>query len=158
MTDTNKRPEYVSMWVSEKVKREFELAKTNESLQEDIIRRFFTNEREWLEDEIKQVEESTVKYKAMLLKVRDSFNLEQDKYIEDIEKVVGKADLTIKKLDKMVSGLDDKIKTTGNGLAEMCKKFEYVNTHNLERLMEAVDKWNSYSEDQKELIKMLAVK
>ncbi len=87
MKQTNEkeqRSEYVSIYVTPTVAKEFKAAKENEALKESIIRGFIEREVDFLKDEMKEIDEATIRYTAKLLTIKDKFTEAQDKYSEEI--------------------------------------------------------------------------
>ena len=151
----DKRTESVFIRVTPEVKREFDLAKTNESLQEDIIRRHIKSETSWLEDEMKEIDEAVIKYKAKLITIRDNFAKAQDSYIVEIEKIYTMTNEKTNKIESKIKSINEKIEGSKSLVLSLKDQIGYINTSQLERLLDAVDRYNGFNESQKELVKML---
>jgi hypothetical protein len=149
------RSEYVSIYVTPSLKREFELAKDNKSLQEGIIKQFLTTEKDWLNSELKDIDEATVKYSAKLIGIKDAFSKCQDAYILEVESVVKKANDTFRKLDTVTESTNKSIERTKSNLHGMLTQISAIDFYKVERLLELVNKINSMSDKDLELIKKL---
>lgn len=156
-TDQKKeeRSESVFIYVTPTVKRDFEAAKDNQALKQDIIKRFLTNEREWLNDELRQIDESTIKYAAKLVGIKEEFSKCQDAYVEEIEAICSKANETFKKLDSIAVNTRESIDRTMNNLRGIFTALDKIEFHKVERLLSLVDKINGMSPKELELIKNL---
>lgn len=149
------RSESVFIYVTPTLKKEFELAKDNQTLKETIIKQYLTNEREWLNDELKQIDESTVKYSAKLLGIKESFSKCQDSYIEEIEAIYKKANETFKKLDSVSENTRKGIEYTKSNLEGLLSQISNIDFYKIERLLELINKVNSMSSSELELMKKL---
>ncbi len=152
------RTEYVSIYVTPEVKKEFELAKDNKSLQESIVRNFCQSESKWLEQEMQGIDEATIKYTAKLLTIKDKFQEAQNSYIEQFDIIYGLANQTFKKADNVVKDLDSKTSEVFEKISRINKSISAVDYHSLERLLSAVEKFNGMSTKEKELITLLLSK
>lgn len=149
------RSESVFIYVTPTVKRDFEAAKDNQSLKQDIIKRFLTNEREWLNDELRQIDESTIKYAAKLVGIKEEFSKCQDAYVEEIEAIYSKANETFKKLDSIAVNTRESIDRARTNLSGIFTALDKIEFHKVERLLSLFDKINGMSPKELELIKNL---
>ena len=149
------RSEYVGIYITPSIKREFELAKDNKSLQEDIIKRFLQSEREWLSDEIKQIDESTVKYSAKLIGIKENFEKAQNSYVEEIEKIWKVAECTFSKVDTISKNLQSELNASSNRIASLSKQVSAIDFHKLNQLMDTVTKFNNMASSELELLAKL---
>lgn len=149
------RSEYVAIYVTPTLKKEFELAKDNQSLKETILKQYLTNEKDWLNDELKQIDDSTVKYSAKLIGIKDAFSKCQDAYIEEIETIYNKANETFKKLDNVSKVTNDQIKNTKENLDSVLKRISELDFYRVEKLLDLINKINSMSETELSMIKKL---
>ena len=153
--ENEEKTEIVSLWVDKKTKLNLEAAKDNKSLQEEIAKRFVKTELDWMEGEMKFIDEATIIYKSKLIAIRENFGKAQDLYVEEIAKIYTKANNTFKKLDKISEGVSLNIESAFAKIEALNKKIEYINPSNLERLLNTIDRYNSMTGKEKELIKLL---
>lgn len=151
----SERTEYLSMSVTPEVAREFRLASDNKVLQDEIIRRFVAAETKWLEDEVKKIDEATVIYRSKLIGIRESFAEAQDSYVAEIEAIYLKADEVFRKVDGLTDGLKSKMERTMTDVRALSSAVNSINVGNLERLVEAVGKFNAMTADEKAIVTLL---
>ena len=149
------RSEYVAIWVTPTLKKEFELAKDNQVLKETILKRYLTTETDWLNEELKEIEESTVKYSAKLIGIKDAFSKCQDAYVAEIEKIYKQANDTFSKLNTVTESTRKNIERTKNNLTEMLTQISRIDFHKIEKMLELINKVNSMSTSEMELMKKL---
>lgn len=149
------RSEYVAIYVTPTLKKEFELAKDNKVLQETILKQFLTSEKDWLNDELKQIDETTVKYSAKLIGIKDAFSKCQDSYIEEVESIYNNAKKTFIKLDSVAKQTKENIEQTKNNLSGLLNQINEINFYKIEKTLELINKVNSMSESELELMKKL---
>lgn len=149
------RSEYVSIYVTPTLKKEFELAKDNQSLKESIIKNYLSSERNWLEDELKQVDESTIKYSAKLIGIKEKFQLAQNAYVEEIESIYKTANNTFKKLDTISSDLEKKLANAYSDTNQLISKINSMDFSKIERLLDLTNRVSNMSTSEKELLKKL---
>ncbi len=156
----DERTEYVHLSVSPKVKKEFEAAENNSKLKEDIVRRFIKQETNWLKEEMLSIDEATIKYTGKLLTIKDKFSEAQDSYVEQIEAIAIKADISFRKINETVDSVDAKIEETKCKMINLNKqienvKLDYFNTSGLDKLLDVVERFNSMGDKEKDLISAL---
>jgi len=149
------RSEYVAVYVTPTLKKEFELAKDNKVMQETILKNYLASEKEWLNDELRQIDESTVKYSAKLIGIKDAFSKCQDAYVLEIEDIYKKANDTFKKLDSISENTRKSIEGTKTNLERMLSQINSIDFYKIEKMLSLVDKVNSMSESELELLKKL---
>jgi methyl-accepting chemotaxis protein len=149
------RSEYVAIYVTPTLKKEFELAKDNQALKETILKQYLTNEKDWLNDELKQIDESTVKYSAKLIGIKDAFSKCQDAYVEEIEAIYKQANDTFRKLDTVSESTRKNIEQTKNNLKGMLTQISTIDFYKIEKMLELINKVNSMSNSEMELMKKL---
>lgn len=155
MSQTEERTELVSVWVTKTAKKEIDAAKDNKALAESIVKNYLTSERDWLESEIKEMDDVTIKYKAKLVGIRESFEQAQTLYVEQIEKIYSEASSQFSRLDNVADKLDAKLNGSKKSIEELSKKISYINTDRLVKLLDALDKYESMSPEQKQLISLI---
>jgi hypothetical protein len=149
------RSEYIAIWATPAVKKEFDLAKDNKTLQESIIRRFLQSEKSFLEAELQGIDEATIRYSAKLIGIKDKFSEVQDQYTEQIDSIYNKANETFKKIDGITRGLQSSTERAFIDVKKLSDSISYVNVERLERLAAVIEKYNAMSIDEKKLIKLL---
>jgi hypothetical protein len=153
-----KRKEYVSIWCTPEVKREFELAKDNPTLQETIIRRYLKSETDFLEQEIKEIDDYTVKYKARLIGIREAFSKAQGSYLNEIEAINEVIQGAICKVDAITKPLNDSTKRVLQDVKTINETIASISSYKLESFISTIEKFNNLTKDEKELIKILMTK
>jgi len=155
MSDREERSEGMYIYVTPTVAKEYKAAATNKDLEDTIIKNFLKSETNWLSEELKSMDEQTIKYKAKLIGIKEAFGLAQDSYVTEIEAIHEKAYNTLNKLNTVTKSLSESIKINFNDLVALDKRLSYVNVGSLERLLTAVDRFNDMTSEQKQLIKLL---
>lgn len=161
MGSSNKeeRSEGVYIYVTPSIKRDFELAKDNKELQETIIKSFLQSEKEWLNQELKCIDESTIKYSARLLGIKESFSKCQDAYITEIEALYKTAENTLSKLNSVVESTNISINRTQLNLAAVLNQAQKVDFYKIEKMLDLLNKVNSMGDSELALLKkMLDIK
>ena len=160
-----KRTEYVGLYLTPTMAKQLKEADDNETLKDKIIKDFVTNETNWLKDEVQNMDEITTIYRAKLLTIKDNFSKAQDIYVEEIEKLLNVSYESLSPLgDKFVSLQKDvehvkaNIESASKLIDDLSKKVGYIDYSRLERLLDAVDRFNSMGEYEKELIKLILLK
>jgi len=151
------RSESVFIYVTPTLKKEFEHAKDNQVLKETIIKQFLTNEKDWLNDELRQIDESVVKYSAKLIGIKDAFGKCQNAYIEEIETIYKKANETFKKLDLVAENTNVKIERTRTNLYSMLESMSKIDFSRVERMLSLVEKLDSMSQSEMDLLRKLLI-
>lgn len=104
---------------------------------------------------MKQIDESTVKYSAKLIGIKDAFSKCQDAYVEEIETIYKQANDTFKKLDTVSESTRKSIEHTKNNLAGMLTQISTIDFYKIEKMLELINKVNSMSNTEIELMKKL---
>ena len=154
-TKKEERSEYVSIYVTPTLKKEFELAKDNQTLKESIIRSFLTVEKDWLTSELKEIDEATVKYSAKLIGIKDKFQEAQSSYLEQIEGIYNSGLTTLKKLDTTIESTRKSIEYTAKHAQDMLSMLNKIDTYKIDQLLKTVEKFNSMSDTEIQLLKKL---
>lgn len=161
-TKKEERSEYVGLYLTPTMAKQLKEADNNEALKDKILKEFVRNETDWLKEEIQTMDEITVQYRAKLLTIKDSFVKAQDIYCEEIEKLVCESQSKMQPLESKFNSLKDDIrfaKSEVESLQKMTDKLSSglynVDCTRLERLLDAVDRFNKMPETEKELIRLL---
>lgn len=149
------RTEYISMYVTESTAKEFKVAQSNETLQEDIVRKFITNETDWLKSEMKDIDDTAIQYKAKLITIKDTFSEAQDAYIEEIESIYSKSSGVVSKINSLNKTLAATVTPVLSAVTEMNRWVNSINLQPMERLLSLMEKFNKFSDKDKEIIKTL---
>lgn len=147
------RSEIVSVWVTPTVKKELEAVKNNDSLKESLIKRYLKDETDWLNRELKEIDEATIKYSAKLIGIKDAFSKCQDAHIEEIEAIYTKASETFSKINNVCNDVNRNINNTKNNLSALLQQISIIDFYKINKLLETVDKINSMSEKELELLR-----
>lgn len=149
------RSEYVGLYVTPSFKIELEASSSNEVIKEQLIKNFFTREKAWLEEEMTEIDEATLKYKAKLLTIKDRFSEAQEAYVEKIEDIYNVASKTFSKLDGLAGNIEKKLALTHQNIRTMSDSIGRIDAYPLERMLTAIDRYNSMSEEDKGFMKLL---
>lgn len=149
------RNSYVSIYVTPTVKKEFEAAKDNETLKETIIKNFLTSEKNWLEQEIKEIDESTIKYSAKLIGIKEKFAEANESYVNEVQAIYDNAYSTFKKLDSVAKSTSDSLKYTKENLSSVLTSISNIDFYRVEKLLELINKVNAMGNDELTLLKKL---
>jgi hypothetical protein len=158
MESKKDRTEYVGIWTTPEMAKEIKLAESNSSLQDTIIKQYIHSETAFLEQELKEIDEYTIKYRAKLIGIKDSFSKAQDSYIAEIEAIYTKAETCFKRLDTLAKDVNTKINESKFKLEDLNKSLGYIDASKLERLLNTVTRYNDMSCDEKELISLILKK
>jgi predicted phage tail protein len=151
----DERTESVFVYVTPQVKREFDMAKDNKTLQDNIIRNHFQSETDWLKQEMQEMDEVTLKYRAKLLNIKDNFAEAQEGYVEQIGEIINVASSTFSKLDAVGKNLHNKVEESSKLVKNLAEQIQYINVDRLDRLLDSVEKFERMTTEQKKLIEML---
>lgn len=149
------RNSYVSIYVTPTIKKEFEAAKDNETLKETIIKKFLTSEKNWLEQEIKEIDESTIKYSAKLIGIKEKFAEANESYVNEVEAIYDNAYKTFKKLDFLAVDASKNIECAKKNLALILKQINDIDFYKLEKLISTIERFNNMSSEDLELLRKL---
>lgn len=149
------RSEYVSIYVTPTLKKEFDLAKDNQTMKETILKNYLSSEKDWLSEELKGIDETTVKYSAKLIGIKEAFSRCQDAYIEEVEVIYNKANETFKKLDSVSENTRKSIEQTKSNLSGMLTQISNIDFYKIEQTIRLIEKVNSMSDSEMELMKKL---
>lgn len=149
------RTEYISMKVTKDVKAEFDIARDNKTLQETIVRNFIKSEECWLTDEMKRIDEITIKYKAKLIGIKDNFGKAQDIYCAEIESLFTKVNDADKKIAEKLRTSQALIENMSRTVNEINQKVPYVNVERIERLLSVAENFAEMSSEEKRLIELI---
>ena len=161
-TEKEERSEYVGLYVTPTFAKELKLAGDNDRLKQDVLKRFITNETDWLKEEMKGIDEITLTYSAKLINLRDNFEIVQNGYVEEIEKMCDMqynafkpVKENFKKLQQEALSITMQAKQTNEEISKIDRAIGYIDFSKLEKLLLLVEKYNTMSDTEKELIKML---
>lgn len=164
-TEKEERSEYVGIYVTPTFAKELKLAGDNEKLKQDVLKRFITNETDWLKEEMKSIDETTLMYSAKLITLRDNFEKVQNAYVEEIKKLCDlqfkafkPVEENFKRLQQESRAIQLQSNETYQEVQKINNAISYINYTKLERLLDLVEKYNSMSEIERELIKNLLSK
>ncbi|MHB8872020.1 MAG: hypothetical protein ACYC5G_06220 [Candidatus Doudnabacteria bacterium] len=156
------RSEYVGLYMTPTMAKQVKEAGNNEQLKDKLIKQFVTNEIGWLTDEISEMDNITVRYRARLLTIRDKFTEAQDIYVSEIETLINKTEDAMKPLNGKFNSLKseiEQIKNSAEGVSKvvdsLSAKIGYIDYSRIERLLDAVDRFNKMSDSEKELIRLV---
>lgn len=153
--EKEERTEYVSMYVTPRTKSEFELANNNKTLQDDIIRRFIKGESLQIEDELRELDEADIKYRAKLLALKDRYSESVDLHLKKVNEIYEKGQKEMSKINKMVDLIDSKSQSAISDLKRLCSQFKHIPVNQINDLMDALDRFEKMSPKQKELIELM---
>lgn len=155
MARTEERTESVFIYVTPEVKKELEAIKDNESLKIDIIKRFLRSEEPWLEEELRCIEEMTIKYKAKMIGIKDAFSTAQDAYVTEIEQLYRKLADAEKSLDSKARQIKEKFDPMLTQVRSIHEALEKLPLYRLEKAIELIDSYNRMDESTKEMFKLI---
>ena len=161
-TTNEKRTEYVGMYLTPTMAKQIKEAGDNDVLKDKILKQFVTNETEWLKDEVQNMDEITTIYRAKLLTIKDSFSKAQDIYVEEIEKLCNTSCNALMPLGTKFTALQKEVEQVKNQIESASKMIEglsskigYIDYSRIERLLDAVDRFNKMPDSEKELIRLM---
>lgn len=149
---------YVHLQLPVAIAAEVELNKNNMLRQEEVIKNFFKGERDFIEDQLREMDELTVKYASKLIAVRDAFKDEAVKHEKIIEELYVTARDKFDSLDGIADAVRNKIGNSANSLTTLMDRVDKIDHTKLTRLIEAVERWERMGDSEKELIKLVIEK
>lgn len=149
------RTEYITMYVTPEVKKELDQASTNDKLKEDIIRGFLKGEKDWLRDELRQIDNATIEYSSRLIGIKDAFDKVSKVHIEEIDKLNEKVYSSLSKPSNLVDGILTKVKFLKEDITYVNDNINSLNLDRLERCLDLVDRINSLGKEDISLFKKL---
>ena len=106
------RTESIWFQVTPSVKKELDAAIDNDELKETIIKNFIKSETNWLVEEMKEIDDITIQYKAKLVQIKSNFKEAQSAYVEEIEKLIDISTPILNKLNNQFNVLNIKLHGT----------------------------------------------
>lgn len=159
MDNQEKRSESVFLYVTPTVKKQLEELKDNDSLKESIIRGFLKTETEWLNQELKQIDEYTIKYKAKLIGIKEVFQQNQDAYLSEIDAIYQASRGKLNSIDTLCENINKQISRVENNLNLVSKGIQNLDLYKVEKLLNVIDKFNNMSKEELSLLgKLLEIK
>lgn len=156
--ESNKKTEWLSFYCTPKFKKEFEALGDNERLKDKAIRDLFTTELDFVKQECDEIDNHIIRYRAMLLKLKDVFSEHQDLYVDEIETIINSVNSKFKPIESKV----DLINTTINGLNSSVErvrdKLNHLPVERLERFNDSLQRFKSFTQDEKDIINLLLSK
>lgn len=150
----SKRTEYVGIYVTPEVKKELEFAKDNPTLIESILKRYLTGEKIFVEQELKEIDELTVKYRARLIGIRDAFQEANSQYVQEIEEIYNTGQTTLNKLSSSIKSFRESIQSVQTQYAQ----FNSFQINQFERILNLLERFRQMSTEEKEMLKILMEK
>ena len=161
MSDNKKetRSESVFLYVTPSVKKQLEEIKDNDSLKETIIKGFLNNEKDWLNQELNEIDEYTIKYKAKLIGIKEAFRQAQDSYLNEVNGIYEASRDKIKSIEVLCNNVNKHITNAENNLNRVLKNIQCLDLYKVEKLLNVIEKFNDMSATEKELLgKLLEIK
>lgn len=160
--EKEKRTEYVGLYVTPTMAKQLKEADSNDELKDKILKQFVTNETDWLKDEVQNMDEITTIYRAKLLTIKDNFTKAQDIYVDEIGKLCNVSYDALKPLGDKFKTMQDEVELVKNKIDSASKMVEslsskigYIDYSRIERLLDAIDRFNKMSDSEKELIRLV---
>lgn len=160
--EKEERSEYVGLYMTPSMAKQIKEANNNEQLKEKLLRQFITNETDWLKDEINEMDDVTVRYRAKLLTIKDRFSEAQGIYVTEIESLLNKTDQALSPLSGRFNSLKKEIESAKDDAVNLSKvvdelysKASRIDSSRIERLLDAIDRFNKMSDSEKELIRLI---
>lgn len=150
----NKRTEYVGVYVTPEVKKEIEFNKDNPTIIENIIKRYLSSEKDFVEQELKDIDDATVKYKARLIGIREAFQEANSSYVQEIEDIYKSGKNTLDKLSSSIKSFKEEIQSVQHQYVQ----FSSFHIAQFERILNLMEKFRYMSTEEKEILKMLMEK
>ena len=152
----SKRTEYVSLNVTPEVKKEIERYADDDKMKEEIIRQYIEREKNWMNDSLKDFDESELLYRCALVKIKDSFKKAQNEYSEAITELYTEA-------EKQTHDLKNKLSEPRDMLLQMQKELSCFEAEikglpsiytlqSIKDLFSIIKTYNMMSETDKELL------
>ena len=149
------RTESIWFQVTPSVKKELDAAIDNDELKETIIKNFIKSETNWLVEEMKEIDDITIQYKAKLVQIKSNFKEAQSAYVEEIEKLIDISTPILNKLNNQFNVLNIKLHGTKEEAYNLNKELSNLPFANIERLFSVLDRYNNLSESDKQAFKLL---
>mgnify|MGYP005609038577 FL=1 len=150
----NKRTEYVGLYVTPEVKKEIEFSKDNPTIIENIIKRYLSNEKDFVEQELKDIDDASVKYKARLIGIREAFQEANSSYVSEINEIYESGQNILNKLSSSIKSFKDEIQSVQHQYVQ----FSSFHISQFERILNLMEKFRYMSTEEKEILKVLMEK
>ena len=165
MVEKEKRTEYVGLYLTPELAKQVKEADNNKELQDKLLKKFVTDETEWLKEEIQNMDDITLIYRAKLLTIKDNFSKVQDVYVDEISNLCSKTyesftpiNNHFEKVTNKLKEVVEKVEGVSKTISDLTNKLGYIDYSRLERLLDAIDRFNKMSESEKKLIELLLQK
>lgn len=152
----NERTEYVYFKVTPEVKVEMERYADDEKMKEQIIRQYIEKEKDWLNDSLKEFDESELIYRCGLVKIKDDFSKAQGEYLDAIVELYKEAESKTKDLKEKLSEPKNMLLEMQKELNSFKKELENLPTiyslQNIKEIFSVIKTYNEMSKADKELL------
>lgn len=149
------RNEYVSLRVTKKEKESIEAQKDNYGLQLEIIKTIFSSEKNFLQTEMSGLEDELLKYRALLLTVRQEYKKAQDEHCAKLEEFWSEIAKGLPSLKEKVAGIASELTPIIQTLGTVKKELDTVSTYRIKDLMELVSKFQEMNDEGRKMFTYL---
>ena len=153
--NTKEHTEYTSVYLTKEDKVQFEANKDNYDLQLNIINKYFTSEKKWIKDEMQQIDDNLLQYRALLLRTREAVKEAQNEHYDKINDFWDEIAKGIPSFKDKVEKITEKISPILFELEKIKNMLNNVSTYQLEGIMKLVSTFSNMSNKDKEFFMIL---
>jgi len=149
--------QFVTLYLPEKLAKELNAYKDDFAIQETIIKGYIKREVDWLEQELKEIDDATIKYKAKLIGIKDAYGKAQDEYVEELEKLSILTQQKEKEINDRIEKIRDSVSGIKHQITGITKELESIPLWKLDDAINTLEKYEKLTDRQKNLIKNLLI-
>lgn len=134
----NKDKEFISLYLPKDLIKQLEGFKDNYKLQSDVIKTFYESEKNNLKQELSQLDDELLKYKAYLLKSRELYKEASDLHYQKLEEFWNEVYKGLPEFKNKVKNISDSLIPLTEELSKVKKAIEGISTYEIKNLIEIV--------------------
>ena len=149
------RTETVFLSVTPHVKRQIEAAKDNKELQLSIVKEMFELEKNWLKQELQQMDDDLLQYRALLLKMREAYKEAQQEHYNKVNDLWDEISKSVPSFTKKVESLVKELEPVTIALTAIKNQTDSVNTWKAKEIIEMVNLVSNMTPEKIEMFNLL---
>lgn len=152
------RNEYVSLRVTKEEKIRIEASQDNKTIQLEIIKEIFQSEKNWLQTELSQLDEELIKYRALLITIRQEYRKAQEDHCKQLETFWADLSNGLPSFRTKVSEITKELNPLLDVVKQFDKDFKDISTYRIKDMLELVQKFQGMNTEGMEMFKSLVEK
>lgn len=156
------KTECLFLHVTPSFKKEYESIQDDDKMKEFVIKQYFQREVGWMEEDLKEMDNSTIKYKAQLIKIKEAFGKANEDYSDEISKMYDCVSIANRKLSEElvkqkteVDNLAKSVRSLNEQVNEICSSIDTYKMQRLNDMLNMAERFAKLSDDEKGFIKLV---